>query len=102
LVVTAEPTVRVGFENEYGTIFGIIPNPFENSTNVKFYLVQDADVQITLLDLLGRELKTLNAATLNAGDYNIELNTNNEINTGIYLLKVRVNGIEKVEKVIIK
>jgi len=97
-------TVATGIDNFLANNLNltIAPNPFENSTNVKFYLVQDADVQITLLDLLGRELKTLNAATLNAGDYNIELNTNNEINTGIYLLKVRVNGIEKVEKVIIK
>jgi PKD repeat protein len=97
-------TVATGIDNFLANNLNltIAPNPFENSTNVKFYLVQDADVQITLLDLLGREVKTLNAATLNAGDHNIELNTNNEINTGIYLLKVRVNGIEKVEKVIIK
>ncbi len=80
----------------------IAPNPFENSTNVNFYLVQDAKVQISLFDLLGREVKTLDASLLNAGSHSIEFNTNNEFNSGVYLLKVKVNGIEKVEKVIIK
>lgn len=80
----------------------IAPNPFGNSTNVNFYLVQEAKVQISLFDLLGREVKTLDASILNAGNHSIEFNTNNEFNSGVYLLKVRVNGIEKVEKVIIK
>lgn len=80
----------------------IAPNPFESTTNINFYLVQEAKVQISLLDLLGREVKTLDASLMNSGNHSVELNTNNEINSGVYLLKLRVNGIEKFEKVIIK
>lgn len=80
----------------------IAPNPFETSTQVKFYLVNEANVQLSLYDLLGRELKTIESTKLNAGDHNIEFNSNNEINSGVYLLKLKVNGTEKTEKVIIK
>lgn len=80
----------------------IAPNPFETSTNVKFYLVNEANVQISLVDLLGREVQSIESSRLNAGDHNIVLNTNNEINAGIYLLKLKVNGTEKTEKVVIK
>lgn len=80
----------------------IAPNPFETATNVKFYLVNEANVQLSLYDLLGREVKTIESTRLNAGDHNIEFNTNNEINSGIYLLKLKVNGTEKTEKVVIK
>ena len=96
-------TVATGIDNFIANNLNlsIAPNPFETSTNIKFYLVQDAKVQISLLDLLGREVKNIEASQMNAGDHNIELNTNNEINTGVYFLKVRVNGFEKVEKVVI-
>lgn len=96
-------TVATGIDNFIANNLNltVAPNPFETSTSIKFYLVQEAKVQISLVDLLGREVKTIDASLLNTGNHNIELNTNNEINSGVYLLKVRVNGFEKVEKVII-
>lgn len=97
-------TVATGIDNFIANNLNltVAPNPFESNTNVKFYLIQDAKVQITLVDLLGREVKSLEPMQLAAGDHSINLNTNNEFKSGVYLLRLKVNGFEKIEKVIIK
>ncbi|MCX7832615.1 MAG: T9SS type A sorting domain-containing protein [Ignavibacteria bacterium] len=63
------------------------PNPFNPITKIDFALPKDSKVNITLYDLLGREVKTIVNEFKNAGYYTILLDAS-EIPSGIYFYRM--------------
>jgi hypothetical protein len=49
------------------TLNGNYPNPFNPSTSISFDLPQSADVEIQVIDMIGRQVMTLSPATISAG-----------------------------------
>lgn len=83
------------------------PNPFNPTTNIKFDLVEDSNVEIKVYDFIGREVKELVNSNYSKGNYNIEWNgTNNLKNNvagGVYIIQFKHNnGIESIKSVLIK
>jgi PKD repeat protein len=83
--------------------FTVYPNPVVDQAQVKFFLAEGADVSLKVYDLLGREISTIMQEKLSLGEHTYELNTGKAgiSKAGIYLVKLRVNGFEKVSKVMI-
>jgi hypothetical protein len=54
-----------------------IPNPFNNTTTINYSVASNANVTLTLVDMTGKVVLTVNEGTKAAGDYKITLDASN-------------------------
>lgn len=75
-------------------LFDNYPNPFNNSTSLRFALPYDAKVELVIYDILGREVTSLISEQKEAGEHIIQWNGQNisgsNSSTGVYLLRIMV------------
>ncbi|MFB6342948.1 T9SS type A sorting domain-containing protein [Saccharicrinis sp. FJH62] len=64
------------------------PNPFRESTTIPFQLENGNDVKIEVLDLSGKNIKTLTEAYYPAGDHKV-IFKNDGLKSGIYFYRIR-------------
>src|SRR6185503_6563697 len=74
----------------------IAPTPVMGRANVRYNLVADANVNVTVLDLMGREVAVLSTGMQRQGAQEIELDSKN-LASGSYLLKLNINNGEFVQ-----
>lgn len=81
------------------------PNPFLSSTAISYKLNEQADVQITIYDILGREVKKLSATNQLAGVHGIRWDAKNDFGkklaAGVYLYQLRVGNKTLTKKMIL-
>lgn len=77
------------------------PNPASLTTNISFTLEAASFVILRLFDPLGNLLKELQHGTLNAGEYNIPINTE-ALNPGVYFYRLQVNETSETKKLTVK
>ena len=65
------------------------PNPFNPATTVPFELLEAANVQLSVYDILGRNVKTLPARTYEAGPQRIRVDLSGQA-SGMYLVRMSV------------
>ena len=76
-------------------LHGNYPNPFNPSTRIQFDLPESAQVQVQIVDLLGREVMALPAQELEAGaNRGIELQATS-LASGTYLYRLIATGAEQ-------
>ena len=72
------------------------PNPFNQVTNVEFELRNAVWVQLTVYDLLGREVRTLVNENLSPGSYTVTwdgtVDTGQPMVSGVYLYRLMAGG----------
>jgi hypothetical protein len=82
------------------------PNPFNASTRIRFNLRQSAYCNLTIFDLLGRKIVTLNNEQKNPGSYEIEFDASRipgGLASGVYLASLRVgNEIKTIKMTLVK
>ncbi len=94
LVVTGTENEMAELPTEF-TLHGNYPNPFNPSTRIQFDLPENAQVQIQIVDMLGRKVITLPAQEFEAGaNRSIELNAGS-LASGTYLYRITAAGAEK-------
>lgn len=76
------------------------PDPFSSTTTINYSLPEDVHVELTLLDITGRIVKTLVNITQNAGSYSVNWNVENEI-SGLYFYKIKAGSFIEVKKCIL-
>jgi len=59
---------------DLGDKIEVIPNPGFGSVDLRFSVMQDSDVDIKILNILGKEILKLNRTGLTAGTYTMSLN----------------------------
>jgi len=74
------------------------PNPFNPTAVLPLELTGNAMVKASLYDLNGREIKSIVNATLTAGTHELYIDGSN-MTTGIYMIKILMNDIRKVQKI---
>ena len=71
------------------------PNPFNPITTIQYDLPQRSNVQITIYDLLGREVTTLISETQEVGYKSVRWDATNDkgqqVSAGVYFYQIRVN-----------
>ncbi|HPG40301.1 MAG TPA: T9SS type A sorting domain-containing protein [bacterium] len=81
------------------------PNPFNPETTIKYTLHKDAQVTITVYDLLGRKVKTLIDEQQSAGSYRAIWNgtdaSGNKAASGAYLVQMQTGEISQTQKVLL-
>lgn len=66
------------------------PNPFNPSTNIQFTTAESGNVNLTVYDMLGREVKTLVNGYINSGVHSVSFNAKN-LSSGIYIYRLKTN-----------
>lgn len=88
-------------EFSYGTVsidqvdaftdMSVYPNPAHEKLNINFYLTEQNNVEIRVIDLVGKIIVSENHGIKNAGPKEFSINTSNFI-SGIYLLEIEVGN----------
>lgn len=87
-----------------GSLSQNYPNPFNPHTTVSYSLPEDAWVEISIYDLLGKRVKTLLRSYCPAGDHRVEWDGRDEQGTelagGIYFLRLSAGDVTQTRKMI--
>ncbi len=77
-------------------LFQNYPNPFNPTTNIKFGLPVQSNIQVEIFNILGQKVRTLVNGDFVAGYHVVEWNGRNDadqqLGSGIYLMKISASG----------
>ena len=109
--ISFSPSNSVGVDNRSETLpqgFALeqnFPNPFNPFTTLRYDLPEDALVDITIYDMMGRVVSNLVSSTQNAGYKSIQWNaTNNEgqpVSAGVYLYTIQAGKFRQTKKMVL-
>lgn len=77
------------------------PNPFNPETTIKYNLPEQSQVQLTIFDLLGRNINTLKNQMQEAGYFSKKWNGRDEnglsVSSGVYIVNISAQSLESDE-----
>lgn len=76
------------------------PNPFNPTTNFKFGIPKSGSVNITLYDMLGREMEKLVNENLTAGEYLVDFDAS-KYSSGVYYYKLTADEFTQTRKMML-
>jgi len=98
-------------ENEFGknpTKFNLqnnFPNPFNPITKLRYELPENSFVNITIYDLLGKQVRTLINQTQDAGFKSVIWNATNDygkpVSAGVYLYQIQAGDFVQTKKMVL-
>jgi len=81
------------------------PNPFNPVTTLRYDLPENSLVNITIYDMLGREVKTLINQTQNSGYKSLIWDATNDygepVSAGLYLYRIRAGDFRQTKKMVL-
>ncbi len=86
---------KVGVQEELAAKFNLsaYPNPFNTSTNVHFETMQSENVKVSVIDMLGRVVKSSDLGKLVGGEHDLNLDESFFGSAGSYLVKVEIGDV---------
>ena len=107
LAITLEQ-LNVGSERHLPSKFGLhqnYPNPFNPVTNLSYDLPEDAIVNITIYDMMGKVVATLVDGSQSAGFKTLQWNATNQggmpISAGLYIYTIQAGEFNQTKKMIL-
>lgn len=95
------PLVKIGQGEMEDIILGQnYPNPFNPATVIEFEILQDAEVEVVVYNLEGKEIEILHHGFLSSGIYKFDFD-GSELPSGIYLYKVSTPQFTQTKKMIL-
>ena len=82
------------------TLHPAYPNPFNPTTNLKISLQETADVKLSIYDINGRLVETLQEGSLSPGDYSFTFNGSN-LASGTYFVHLRTGEAVSIQKMML-
>ena len=80
----------------------LYPNPFEDHFNISFKLTASANIEMTVVDLHGREVGKVANGSINAGSHNLTWSPEDSLPNGIYIVRVRNGDYFEYQKVVLQ
>jgi hypothetical protein len=81
------------------------PNPFNPITIIRYGLPEEAQVKVTIYNILGREVMTLVDEDKPAGYYNVSWDSRShrghEVSSGVYFYRIKANEFVDVKKMVL-
>ncbi len=89
--------------NEY-TLYQNHPNPFNPTTTISYDLPEQSMIKLTVFDILGQEVATLQEAEKPPGNYEVQWNGLNQhgnpVSTGVYFCRLQAGNYSKTIKMV--
>jgi Secretion system C-terminal sorting domain len=106
---TNTPWVRLnldpslGFEENAGSIASsqIFPNPTTGNSTLSFSLTNPQEVTVTVFDMAGKEMTSMDLGAKISGDHSIDINSNT-FNSGVYFVNIVSNDGVVTKKLVKK
>jgi hypothetical protein len=76
------------------------PNPFNPTTMISFTLPQRSNIHLTLVDMLGREVKEIASGEFEAGIHTVQLNASG-LASGVYIYRLNAGNYGSAKKLIV-
>ncbi len=76
------------------------PNPFNNTTEIQFELPAELFTEITVFDIMGKEIKTLIKSSLRQGVYSIPFDASG-VSSGVYFYRIKAGKFSETKKFIL-
>ena len=100
IVLIGQVTDIPGDENPTPSNFALIgnyPNPFNNSTVIKFRLADPANVSLDIFNVLGQKVETLSSGTMSPGEHELVW-TGDDVPSGVYFYRLTAGEKSAVRK----
>lgn len=81
-------------------LYGNYPNPFNSSTQIKFYLSEPGQVKVKIFNLLGESIETLANRSFSAGQHHLSWQGEN-MGAGIYYIHLTTNAGSEYKKCVL-
>ena len=86
-------------------LYNAYPNPFNPVTTLRYTLPEDAMVNITIYDMMGRVVNNLVSSQQRAGYKSIQWNATNDagqpVSAGVYLYTINAGEFRQAKKMIL-
>jgi hypothetical protein len=93
-------TIGMG-ENKNNAITRIFPNPSSGQLNIAIEIPQAGNYEISIRNIEGSLMKSLNNGYLDKGANTLHFDEGNSIQSGIYFLTIKGNGMNTSQKIIL-
>ena len=105
-VVDVDPVLalQTGIDDEAPLEFSVLPNypnPFSRSTTIGYTLPESADVTLTVIDLLGREVITIDEGRKTAGTWQVSLDSD-QLSSGVYLYRLKAGDNVETRRMMLR
>ncbi|MBN8572102.1 MAG: T9SS type A sorting domain-containing protein, partial [Ignavibacteria bacterium] len=106
LIFTLNPLDRVGIQNIGTTVSKDFvlhqnyPNPFNPETKIRFEVVSAKNINITVFDVLGKEVATLVNKKFTPGTYEVSFDAS-RLSSGIYFYKLITDDFVDTKKMML-
>jgi len=81
------------------------PNPFNPVTTLRYDLPEDALVNITIYDMMGRQIRTLISSQHSAGYKSVQWNATNDagspVSAGLYFYMIQAGDFKQTKKMML-
>jgi hypothetical protein len=81
-------------------LYNGIPNPFNPTTQIRYFLPRRAFVRLTVFDVLGRRIEELVSSVQESGDHVVEWNAASQ-SSGVYFCHLQADGFNGARKVVL-
>ncbi len=102
-IMVGEPTGIIETETTVPTeykLFQNYPNPFNPVTKIKFHLSKSGMLKLSVYDVLGTKVKTIYDGYKEAGEYEVEFNSNG-LTSGMYIYKLEAENYSSTKKMLV-
>ncbi len=85
-------------------LFQNVPNPFDQSTDIRFKIAKAGKAKLSIINLLG-EIIFVHEQDYDTGVYSVTWNKGDSfrsVSPGVYLYRIESNGVDVVKKMLIK
>ena len=80
--------------------FNLFPNPTSTSATVEIIIENDAEVQLAIFDMTGKEITAKDYGTLTTTS-TVNVNTSS-FEVGVYIVELTVNNVKMTKRLIVK
>lgn len=79
----------------------VFPNPVSNVAELNYNLNKSGDVKITLSNILGQQVRTLDSGIKDAGSNTLKIDLGSMgLQDGVYVINVAAEGMSSQQKII--
>ena len=100
---THNPVGIINYNNQVPSGYSLqqnYPNPFNPVTNIKYDILTEGFVKLSVYDILGRELKSIISQNQKPGTYTVQFD-GTDLSSGVYFYKLQANSFTETKKMMI-